>query len=424
MSNVVIRVEKLSKRYVIGAAKDRHDTLRDQLAAGFKSLIRKNGCRPAGSDCHNSIWALKDVSFEVKRGETVGFVGYNGAGKSTLLKILSRITEPTTGFAEIRGRVSSLLEVGTGFHAELTGRENIYLNGVILGMKKAEIDRKFDEIVSFSEVEKFIDTPVKRYSSGMYVRLAFAVAAHLQTEVMLVDEVLAVGDVEFQRKCLGKIEEVAKQGRTVLFVSHSMGTVLNLCSRAILLRAGCLTHDGPAESTIKQYLTYHSAKNAQAFENNPERTGNGTVRVVSARILNEVNEASVHLIAGRPASFEFRYKNITGDHREANILFAIYNQLGVAVSLFDFSLTHGLVEQLGSGGIFKCYIPILPLPIGQYYVVIKLVVNGEDADFVPRALVFDVDNSSFFKSGRTPQLRFCTSLIQHTWTQERETESA
>jgi len=422
MSNVVIRVENLSKQYKIGAAKHRHDTLRDHLAESFKSLFGRDGRRSSVSGPEDTIWALKEVSFEVKHGEAMGFVGHNGAGKSTLLKILSRITEPTAGFADIRGRVSSLLEVGTGFHAELTGRENIYLNGVILGMKKAEINRKFDEIVSFAEIEKFIDTPVKRYSSGMYVRLAFAVAAHLETEILLVDEVLAVGDVEFQKKCLGKIGEVAKQGRTVLFVSHSMATVLNLCSRAILLRSGQLVHDGPAESTIKNYLAYHSSKSAQAFDNNPERSGNGVVQLVGARILNEVNQAASHLVAGRAASFEFRYKNMTGERRRTNILFAIYNQLGVAVSCFDFSLSYGLVERLGSGGVFTCHIPNLPLPIGQYYVNIKLEVNGEEADLVPNALVFDVDNSNFFKSGQTPQLRFCSCLIQHTWTQETELE--
>jgi len=421
MSNVVIRVEDLSKQYKIGTPKHRHDTLRDHIAETFKSMFGRNGCRSAG-DPRDTIWALKDVSFEVKHGEAMGFVVPNGAGKSTLLKVLSRITEPTAGFAEIRGRVSSLLEVGTGFHGELTGRENIYLSGVILGMKKAEINRKFDEIVAFAEIEKFVDTPVKRYSSGMYVRLAFAVAAHLETEILLVDEVLAVGDVEFQKKCLGKMGEVAKQGRTVLFVSHSMATVLNLCSRAILLRSGRLVYDGPAESTIKNHLAHYSSKIAHVFDDNPERSGNGVVRLIGARILNEVNQPTSHLVAGRPAFFEFRYKNMTSDQRGGNILFAIYNQLGVAVSCFDFWLSHGLIERLGGSGVFTCHIPDLPLPIGQYYVNVKLEVNGEEADLVPRALVFNVDSSNFFKSGHTPQLRFCTSLIHHTWTQQTESE--
>ena len=421
MSNVVIRVENLAKQYKIGTLQHRPDTLRDHITASVKSMFSRNG-QGCSSDSNDTIWALKDVSFEVKHGEVMGFVGHNGAGKSTLLKILSRITEPTAGFAEIRGRVSSLLEVGTGFHPELTGCENIYLSGVILGMTKAEIDRKFDEIVSFAEVEKFIDTPVKRYSSGMYVRLAFAVAAHLETEILLVDEVLAVGDVEFQKKCLGKMDEVAKQGRTVLFVSHSMATVLNLCSRAILLRAGRLVYDGLAEATIKHHLAYHSSKTAQVLEDNPERSGNGVVRLVGARILNEVNQPTSHLIAGRPASFEFRYKNVSGNQRGCNILFAIYNQLGVAVSCFDFSLNHGLVEQLGDSGVFTCHIPNLPLPIGQYYIVVRIEVSQEAADFVPHALVFDVVNSNFFKSGQTPPLRFCACLVDHTWSQQAKLE--
>jgi len=419
MSDIAIRIENLSKKYEITVGKDRHDTLRDQISDSVRSLFHRNG-RPRGQ--RETLWALKDVSFEVHQGEVVGIIGRNGAGKSTLLKILSRIIGPTGGFADIHGRVGSLLEVGTGFHGEMTGRENIYLNGAILGMRKAEIDRKFDEIVDFSEVEKFIDTPVKRYSSGMYVRLAFAVAAHLETEILLADEVLAVGDVEFQKKCLGKMGEVAKQGRTVLFVSHNTGTVLSLCPRAILLRSGRLVHDGPAESTIKNYLAHLSSKNAQAFDNNPERRGNGAIRLVGGRILNEVNRASSHLVAGRPASFEFRYKNITGVRHGANIVFAIYNQLGVAVSWFDFSLSHGLVERLGSGGVFTCQIPDLPLPVGQYSVNIQLHVRGEVVDFVPDALVFNVDNSNFFKSGRTPPLRFCACLIHHTWTQETEPE--
>ena len=228
MSDIAIRVENLGKMYRIGRAQQRHDTLRD-LIVDTAAHIKDWGKRGDKSD--ETIWALKDVSFEVRRGEVVGIIGRNGAGKSTLLKILSRITEPTTGRAEIHGRVGSLLEVGTGFHPELTGRENIYLNGAILGMRRFEIERRFDEIVAFSEIERFLDTPVKRYSSGMYVRLAFAVAAHLEPEILLVDEVLAVGDAAFQKKCLGKMGNVAETGRTVLFVSHNMAAVSNLCKR-------------------------------------------------------------------------------------------------------------------------------------------------------------------------------------------------
>jgi lipopolysaccharide transport system ATP-binding protein len=255
MSNIAIRVENLSKLYKIGARRDRHDTLRDHIMHGVKSLFSRNGTQPSALDPQPSdhIWALKDVSFEVKHGEVVGFIGKNGAGKSTLLKILSRITEPTTGRAEIFGRVGSLLEVGTGFHPELTGRENIYLNGAILGMKRWEIEKKFDEIVAFSEIEKFIDTPVKRYSSGMYVRLAFAVAAHLDPEILIVDEVLAVGDMQFQTKCLGKINDVAKGGRTVLLVSHNLSSLRRLCNRGLLLNQGQSVCYGSVDDCAARY---------------------------------------------------------------------------------------------------------------------------------------------------------------------------
>jgi len=251
MSNIAIRVDGLSKRYRIGSP-ERYRTLRDSLTDAISAPFR--GRRAGTPRSEDAIWALRDVSFEVEHGEVIGIIGRNGAGKSTLLKILSRITEPTSGQAEIRGRVGSLLEVGTGFHPELTGRENIFLNGAILGMKRAEILRKFDEIVSFAEVEKFVDTPVKRYSSGMYVRLAFAVAAHLETENLIVDEVLAVGDAEFQRKCLGRIGEVAKTGRTVIFVSHNMGVVSSLTERTICLEGGRVTGSGNSRDVVEAYL--------------------------------------------------------------------------------------------------------------------------------------------------------------------------
>ena len=251
MSDLAIRVQNLSKQYKIVAGKRHHDTLRDQLMHCLKSVFTRNGRPNVESE---TIWALKDVSFDVKQGEVIGIIGRNGAGKSTLLKLLSRITEPTSGRAEIFGRVGSLLEVGTGFDRELTGRENIYLNGAILGMKKAEIDRKFSEIVAFSDVEKFIETPVKHYSSGMYVRLAFAVAAHLEPEILIIDEVLAVGDTAFQKKCLGKMGDVAKAGRTVLFVSHNMGAIKSLCPRAMWVDSGRVSMDGNTEQVIPRYL--------------------------------------------------------------------------------------------------------------------------------------------------------------------------
>ncbi len=291
MSASVIRVENLGKLYRIGSPRRRQDTLRDSIADFLRSPLRYlRSVGPPGAKAQpDQIWALKDVCFEVKRGEVVGIIGRNGAGKTTLLKILSRITEPTEGYAEIRGRVGSLLEVGTGFHPELTGRENIYLNGAIIGMKKAEIDRKFDEIVAFAEIEKFLDTPVKRYSSGMYVRLAFAVAAHLEPEILLVDEVLAVGDAAFQKKCLGKMGDVAKEGRTVLFVSHNMAAVQNLCRRSLLLNDGQVVLDGSTDRVVMKYLSWIQSRTSAPLSNRKDREGNGALRFkrIYARICNE-----------------------------------------------------------------------------------------------------------------------------------------
>lgn len=260
MSDVVIRAERLGKRYVIGhrAGGTAYGTLRDVLASGARSAWRRardllRGNPVVGGDTIEELWALRDVDFDIDRGEAIGIIGSNGAGKSTLLKVLSRITPPSAGRVSIRGRVASLLEVGTGFHPELSGRENIYLNGAILGMSRAEIRKRFDDIVAFAETEKFLDTPVKRYSSGMYVKLAFAVAAHLETEILVIDEILAVGDAQFQKKCLAKMNDVARAGRTVLFVSHNMGTILQLCTRGLLLEGGRVRFDGSVSAAVELY---------------------------------------------------------------------------------------------------------------------------------------------------------------------------
>ncbi len=302
MVDTVIRVENLGKKYIIGHQQEgayRYKALRDVIADGAKSVSRKF-LKPAGTKMPNpareEFWALKDVSFEIKQGDRVGIIGRNGAGKSTLLKILSRIVEPTNGRISIKGRVASLLEVGTGFHPELTGRENIYLNGAILGMSKVEIKRKFDEIVDFAEVEKFLDTPVKRYSSGMYVRLAFAVAAHLEPEILIVDEVLAVGDVQFQKKCLGKMQDVSKnQGRTVLFVSHNVDTIQRLCSQCVLLESGqIVAHDNSAK-VLGHYLAgnfYKASPNKWIDISNVSRTGTGKAR------FTEIQYSSLNEFAG------------------------------------------------------------------------------------------------------------------------------
>lgn len=313
MSDIAIRVEGLSKRYRIGAKQEKYKTLRDTLTEGalrpfraMKSLTRRNGHSDSSSNSQSAIrnskseiWALKDVSFEVKRGEVVGIIGRNGAGKSTLLKILSRITEPTRGYADIHGRVGSLLEVGTGFHPELTGRENIYLNGAILGMKRSEIADKFDEIVAFAEVEKFIDTPVKHYSSGMYLRLAFAVAAYLEPDTLLVDEVLAVGDATFQKKCIGKMNEVAKEGRTILFVSHNMGAIRSLCTKGIFLSDGSVYGGESLSRCIENYYQTIGVFGQDASNSNVEQPAGTMFGLVS---LAGVDGNTVHQSEGFEAS--------------------------------------------------------------------------------------------------------------------------
>src|SRR6266403_3295525 len=280
MSEPAIRGEKLGKRYRIGE-RQRYLALRDILTQTAKAPLRlfRAGAPKSASNGAGHIWALKDASFEVREGEVVGIVGRNGAGKSTLLKILARVTKPTEGFAKIHGRLGSLLEVGTGFHAELTGRENVYLSGAILGMKKREIVRKFDEIVAFAEVEKFIDTPLKHYSTGMQMRLAFAVAAHLDPEVLLVDEVLAVGDAQFQKKCLGKMSQVSKEGRTILFVSHHMPSIASLCSSAVLLDAGEIVRRGETREVVADYLSTHVAKTGTATWDLDNAPGDETARI-------------------------------------------------------------------------------------------------------------------------------------------------
>ncbi len=331
MSRAVICVERLGKKYRIGSTRGRYKTLRDSIATVFKRPIRQaQNHQSLFCDNGEIIWALKDVSFEARQGEVIGIIGRNGAGKTTLLKILSRITEPTQGRAIIRGRVGSMLEVGTGFHPELTGRENIYLNGAILGMTRNENGQKFDEIVSFAEVENFLDTPVKHYSSRMYVRLAFAVAAHLEPEILIVDEVLAVGDATFQKKCLGKMEGAARQGRTVLFVSHNMGAIVSLCNRCILIERGSLVKDG----SVSQVVAYYQSSLSSKVENSSdlsrvERYGTGKAKFISATItpLGPSGEAQAYLYAGQDLKIEVRIK-AEAEIIQANVALILYDAAG------------------------------------------------------------------------------------------------
>jgi lipopolysaccharide transport system ATP-binding protein len=330
MSDTVIRVENLGKKYIIGhQQQERYTALRDVITNKVKSLGSLiNPKAKSENPAFEEFWALKDVSFDIKQGDRVGIIGRNGAGKSTLLKILSRITEPTKGSIKIKGRVASLLEVGTGFHPELTGRENIFLNGAILGMGKEEIKRKFDEIVAFAEVEKFLDTPVKRYSSGMYVRLAFAVAAHLEPEILIVDEVLAVGDAQFQKKCLGKMEDVGKEGRTVIFVSHNMTAVTRLCTRALWLDTGKIKIDGDIYEVSGKYLQSDLGTSAERHWTNPKNApGDSVARLKAVRVISE--EVVTETVDIRyPVILEMEYWNLKPD---AQLLcgFSFFNDQGV-----------------------------------------------------------------------------------------------
>jgi lipopolysaccharide transport system ATP-binding protein len=324
--NIAIKVEKISKRYRIGLKEQEHDSMGgaiiDFIKNPLKNYRKYRSLYTFGYtknnhfvDSEDVIWALRDVSFTVKKGEILGIIGRNAAGKSTLLKILSKITDPTTGMAEIHGRVSSLLEVGTGFHPELTGRENIYLNGTILGMRKKEIDRKFDEIIDFSGVEKFIDTPVKRYSSGMKVRVAFAVAAYLEPEILIIDEVLAVGDVRFQKKCLNKMQDVGQAGHTVLFVSHNMPAVTRLCNRTILLHEGSVLQDGPSREIVGVYLSSEMGTMAAREWNDPQKAPGGEIaRLRAVRVRAEDGKVTESVDIRRPVRVEMEYEVLRSDY--------------------------------------------------------------------------------------------------------------
>ena len=336
MSNTALIADRLSKRYRIGVLEQRHDTLGGKLVElARRPLTNFRRVRSltefSGDASDDVIWALQDISFEIKSGETVGIIGANGAGKSTLLKILSRITRPSSGTARVNGRVASLLEVGTGFHPELTGRENVYLNGAILGMSRREIDAKFDDIVDFSDIGKFIDTPVKRYSSGMGLRLAFSVAAHLEPEILMVDEVLAVGDLRFQKRCLNKMDEVAKDGRTVLYVAHNMPAISRLCQRAILLSGGRIIQDGPVHDVIREYLNSGVGTSAVREWHDLERAPGGEVtRLRAVRVLNHLNEVADTVDIRRPIRIEMEYDVLKSGYIVLPNLY-LHNDEGVCV---------------------------------------------------------------------------------------------
>jgi len=414
MSDVVIRVENLGKRYSLfhqgQPAQGLRHVLNDLLTAPFRKREKKD---TEASAHFEDFWALKDVSFEVKQGDVVGVVGRNGAGKSTLLKILSRITEPTEGRIYIQGRVASLLEVGTGFHPELTGRENVFLNGAILGMGRAEIKRKFDEIVEFAEVERFLDTPVKRYSSGMYVRLAFAVAAHLEPEILIVDEVLAVGDAQFQKKCLQKLKQIAvNDGRTIFLVSHQLATVQNLCRSGILLQAGRILCAGTTEEVLGRYLAARTTTNG-VYQRPPW----AKPIIQRVRVLNDEGVEATSISCGGKFTIEVEFET------ENNVSIA-EPVLGIVVNHGTLGTVMGVNTRMtgfrdvvpAKAGMFACHLGDLPLLPGNYTVDVWFGDGIKDVDQAPEAVSFEVEATDVYGTGHTPFGKMGTIFARPTWT--------
>jgi lipopolysaccharide transport system ATP-binding protein len=393
MSRCAIRAEGLSKRYLLGE-RVTYSTLRDVISRGTRRIF--GGRR---TDSPREIWALSDVSFEVERGEVLGIIGRNGAGKSTLLKILSRITEPTRGHARLCGRVGSLLEVGTGFHPELTGRENVFLNGAILGMTRREIHARFDEIIAFSEVEKFVDTPVKRYSSGMRMRLAFSVAAHLEPELLFVDEVLAVGDAAFQRRCLRRMDDVASRGRTVLFVSHNMAAVSSLCTRAILLRDGQLVEEGAPSKIIESYIGTDRPTDGDVLL--PEPAEPWTSRLKGVRLLDRRGQVATSVGVGEACAIEIDCE-VREPLANPSVGVVIQDRIGQNLIRLTMRETHGEAPAMREGGRITLEIPSLPLLPGSYYLQIGLVSSGRLVDLAENALLFDVHERAVYPTGKLP----------------------
>jgi lipopolysaccharide transport system ATP-binding protein len=417
VSDTVIRIENLGKKYVLGHQKQgRYSTIRDKISDGAKSVslrLLKPFNKPIVQPASGEFWALKNLDFEIKQGERVGIIGRNGAGKSTLLKILSRITEPTSGRIAIKGRVASLLEVGTGFHPELTGRENIYLNGAIMGMSKTEIKTKFDEIVAFAEVEKFLDTPVKRYSSGMYVRLAFAVAAHLEPEILIVDEVLAVGDVQFQKKCLGKMEDVASEGRTILFVSHNMAVLQTLCSRGIFLQQGSVLTDDTTAIAVRTYLRSLEKSASQNLLERTDRKGKGEVRLTQVEIYTDGDYPSTTLATGHPVRFVF---HVTTIRPGMSCTFTFYDQHGQPV--INFSSNMHSEEDLNEpniGAKMVCELDELLLLPGRYRMNAGIIIADEWQDLVEAAVIIDVEQGRLRGRPVEKAIGYGSVCMHHRW---------
>jgi lipopolysaccharide transport system ATP-binding protein len=404
MAEIAVTSSGLAKKYRIGVRRDPYGRLTESLWDLLVSPFRRGGPKDESSD----FWALRDVSFEIPRGSAVGVIGRNGAGKSTLLKILSRITEPTAGWAELHGRVGSLLEVGTGFHSELTGRDNILLSGAILGMRRAEIVRRFDEIVDFADVGEFIDTPVKRYSSGMKVRLGFAVAAFLEPEILFIDEVLAVGDAEFQKKCLGKMEDVTHQGRTVLFVSHNMASIEGLCSTGILLEAGRVVTQGPVEDVVSRYLESVQNSVGEMLVDRHNRQGDGRLRFV--RI-----DSSMRL--GSASEVRLSYEANPG-LRNVEVAIGLSTLRGEGVVFLGNRMTGDEFAEVPPSGVIVCRLDKATLLPGLYSMTVFCSVNGMIADWVQDAARIEVAEGDYFGTGRTPPTGYGHLLADQRWTVE------
>jgi lipopolysaccharide transport system ATP-binding protein len=416
MGNIALRVRNLSKQYKIGSV--HHDTLRDHLSHIMRKVIFPNrrGQAATGED---KIWALKDVSFDVRVGEVVGVIGGNGAGKSTLLKILSRITEPTAGYIQTKSRIGALLEVGTGFHPELTGRENIYLNGAILGMKKHDIKRKFDEIVAFAEMEKFLDTPVKRYSSGMYVRLAFAVAVHLEPEILVVDEVLSVGDANFQKRCIGKMESIADEGRTVLFVSHNLRAVQTLCGRGILLQEGRLVDQGPVDDIIQAYSRESNAREAERTtraENRPGHYGK-RLRITRIEFFSAHDGSSLSSVSsGQDVLIRIGYDCLSNDPID-DVSFGIGFFTPERVRLFNCrSHIVGTVYRVRPGkGSVICRLRKWPLSGGIYTYNVHAGQGNAVFDLIPDAGTVRVESGDYYGTGKVVLTEGPCVFVGYEW---------
>jgi homopolymeric O-antigen transport system ATP-binding protein len=408
MTDKTIQVENLSKRYRLGQTQ----TLRMRLAQAV-NRIKRGGAEQDGTN-PDEFWALRDVSLDVRPGEVLGLIGRNGAGKSTLLKILSRITDPTHGQVTIHGRVGSLLEVGTGFHPELTGRENIFLNGAILGMKRAEISKQFDQIVDFAEVGRFLDTPVKRYSSGMYVRLAFAVAAHLEPEVLLIDEVLAVGDAAFQRKCLGKMGDVAKRGRTVVFVSHNMAAVSTLCDRSVLLEDGQVSFIGDTEQAVQRYLQHSNEQSPVALADRQDRAGSGAVRLTGITIQSTDNPEQAYIQSGDSLRVTIRYES-NRPVKRPRFLVGIYDPMNQPLFRLDTQVTEQIPDTLPAKGEVVCETGPLMATAGVCYVNVAVQLGEEMADHVSQATSFGIEPADVYKTGRGFDRKDSLFLLPQKW---------